>query len=174
MSYKYGSQYIGNYRFKQTDLLGKGTYGRVYKGIDVSTLAPVAIKQINYDGDKKGIDGYTMREISSLRELAGHEKIVSLLQVIRTSDVGDNFHYLVFEYCPFTLDKFYDESHFKQLTKQLCNGMAYLHINGILHRDLKPQNILISYKNVLKIADFGMSRRVSVPSRRLSHEVVTL
>ena len=57
---------------------------------------------------------------------------------------------------------------------QLFRGLAYCHIRRILHRDVKPQNLLISEIGELKLADFGLARAKSVPSHTYSHEVVTL
>ncbi|VEL23282.1 unnamed protein product [Protopolystoma xenopodis] len=57
---------------------------------------------------------------------------------------------------------------------QLLRGLAYCHDRHVLHRDLKPQNLLISETGDLKLADFGLARAKSVPSRTYSHEVVTL
>ncbi|XP_009944724.1 PREDICTED: cyclin-dependent kinase 14, partial [Leptosomus discolor] len=57
---------------------------------------------------------------------------------------------------------------------QLLRGLSYIHQRYILHRDLKPQNLLISDTGELKLADFGLARAKSVPSHTYSNEVVTL
>ncbi|MGH0117627.1 UNVERIFIED_CONTAM: hypothetical protein FKN15_041819 [Acipenser sinensis] len=57
---------------------------------------------------------------------------------------------------------------------QLLRGLSYIHRQRILHRDLKPQNLLISYLGELKLADFGLARAKSIPSQTYSSEVVTL
>ena len=62
----------------------------------------------------------------------------------------------------------------KQLLFQLLKGIGYCHDNRVLHRDLKPQNLLINKKMELKLADFGLARAVGIPVRGYSHEVVTL
>lgn len=57
---------------------------------------------------------------------------------------------------------------------QLLRGLSYCHKRRVLHRDVKPQNLLISEIGELKLADFGLARAKSVPSHTYSHEVVTL
>lgn len=58
--------------------------------------------------------------------------------------------------------------------KQMLDGILYCHSNRVIHRDLKPQNLLIDSNGNLKIADFGLARSFTVPLPSLTHEVVTL
>ena len=58
--------------------------------------------------------------------------------------------------------------------KQLLSGIAYCHTHRVLHRDLKPQNLLLDNHGTIKLADFGLARAFSVPVRNYTHEVVTL
>ena len=57
---------------------------------------------------------------------------------------------------------------------QVLRGLAYCHSQNILHRDLKPQNLLLNHKGELKLADFGLARAKSIPTKTYSNEVVTL
>lgn len=88
---------------------------------------------------------------------------------------------LVFEYLDSDLKKFLDTFSgdidlptIKHLMYQLLTGIAYCHEHRVLHRDLKPQNLLINKKLELKLADFGLARAFGIPVRSYSHEVVTL
>jgi cyclin-dependent kinase len=62
----------------------------------------------------------------------------------------------------------------KKFTSQLLTGIRYCHSHRVLHRDLKPQNLLIDSSGNLKLADFGLARAFGVPLRTYTHEVVTL
>uniref|UniRef100_A0A8R1DLK9 cyclin-dependent kinase n=2 Tax=Caenorhabditis japonica TaxID=281687 RepID=A0A8R1DLK9_CAEJA len=62
----------------------------------------------------------------------------------------------------------------KSFMWQLLSALSYCHLRRIVHRDLKPQNILVSDAGIVKIADFGLARSFSFPSRNYTHEVVTL
>lgn len=89
--------------------------------------------------------------------------------------------YLVFEFVDKDLKKYMEAQDgnlsartIKSFTLQLIQGLEFCHMRGIMHRDLKPQNILISKDSCLKIADFGLARAFVPPIRPFTHEVVTL
>ncbi|VDM14096.1 unnamed protein product, partial [Wuchereria bancrofti] len=115
-------------------------------------------------------------ETSLLRALR-HSNIVTLHDIVHEQ----NSLVFVFEYMKTDLSK-YLEQHRTGLEQmqvrlflfQLLRGLAFCHSKKILHRDLKPQNLLLNGNGELKLADFGLARAKSVPSRTYSHEVVTL
>ena len=101
----------------------------------------------------------------------------------RLKDVehADGRLYLVFEWVDKDLKKYMDAIAgglelpvLKQLLFQLIRGIAYCHQQKVLHRDLKPQNLLINREGELKLADFGLARAFGIPVRQFTHEVVTL
>lgn len=108
-----------------------------------------------------------------------HENIVTLHDVIHT----ENKLMLVFEYMDKDLKKYMDTEgersqlktpRIKSFMYQLLSGIAFCHENRVLHRDLKPQNLLINKKGMLKLADFGLARAFGIPVNTFSNEVVTL
>lgn len=108
-----------------------------------------------------------------------HENIVTLHDVIHT----ENKLMLVFEYMDKDLKKYMDargdrgqldQVTIKRFMHDLLRGTAFCHENRVLHRDLKPQNLLINTKGQLKLADFGLARAFGIPVNTFSNEVVTL
>ncbi|KAI4103003.1 MAG: hypothetical protein L6R37_004085 [Teloschistes peruensis] len=163
--------------FQQLEKLGEGTYATVFKGRNRQTGELVALKEIHLDSEE-GTPSTAIREISLMKELK-HENIVSLHDVIHT----ENKLMLVFEYMDKDLKKFMDSRGqggqldyvtIKSFMYQLLNGIAFCHQNRVLHRDLKPQNLLINNKGQLKLADFGLARAFGIPVNTFSNEVVTL
>jgi cyclin-dependent kinase 1 len=89
--------------------------------------------------------------------------------------------YLVFEFCDKDLKKYMESIEgalspqtVQSFTYQMIKGLEHCHVRGVMHRDMKPQNILISRGGCLKIADFGLARAFVPPIRPFTHEVVTL
>ncbi|CAK6955727.1 cyclin-dependent kinase 2 [Scomber scombrus] len=163
--------------FQKVEKIGEGTYGVVYKAKNKVTGETVALKKIRLDTETEGVPSTAIREISLLKELS-HPNIVKLRDVIHT----ENKLYLVFEFLHQDLKKFMDSSSVtgfplplvKSYLYQLLQGLAFCHSHRVLHRDLKPQNLLINAQGEIKLADFGLARAFGVPVRTYTHEVVTL
>lgn len=141
-------------------VVGSGTYGKVFKAIHVYTKKLAALKKIRMDGEKDGFPVTAVREIKLLQSLK-HENIVSLQEVM----VEHNDCFMVFEYLSHDLTGLLNHptfvlssAHRKHLALQLFEGLAYLHRRGVLHRDIKAANILVSSEGQLKLADFGLAR----------------
>ena len=145
----------------------------VYKARDKQTDEIVALKRIRLEVEDEGIPSTALREISLLRELT-HENIVDLKDCVQQ----DGKLYLVFEFLDRDLKKalesysgLLDPMLVKSYLYQMCRGLAFCHSRGVMHRDLKPQNLLVSRDGTLKLADFGLARAFCPPIRPLTHEV---
>ncbi|CAM9316191.1 unnamed protein product [Chrysoparadoxa australica] len=163
-------------RYQKLEKIGEGTYGVVYKAKDRVTNEIVALKKIRLEAEDEGIPSTAIREISLLKQLQ-HINIVRLYDVVHT----ERKLTLVFEYLDQDLKKYLDVceggleiSIMKSFLYQLLRGVAYCHHHRVLHRDLKPQNLLINREGELKLADFGLARAFGIPVRSYTHEVVTL
>jgi serine/threonine protein kinase len=165
-------------QYKKKWKLGEGTYGVVYLAEHIVTKELVALKKMLIDSSDEGIPSTALREISLLKELSDlHPNIVKLQDV---QYINNNL-WLIFEYLQFDLKKYLDSLQgfmapmlVKSYLYQLIEGVRCCHSHRILHRDLKPQNLLINKQGTLKLADFGLSRCFDVPLRPYTHEVVTL
>ncbi|XP_072207726.1 cyclin-dependent kinase 3 [Excalfactoria chinensis] len=163
--------------FQKVEKIGEGTYGVVYKARNKRTGQLVALKKIRLDAETEGVPSTAIREISLLKELK-HPNIVRLLDVVHSQKKL----YLVFEYLNQDLKKYLDSSQtgefplslVKNYLFQLLQGVSFCHSHRVIHRDLKPQNLLINEAGAIKLADFGLARAFGVPLRTYTHEVVTL
>ncbi|KAK6936490.1 Protein kinase domain, partial [Dillenia turbinata] len=169
--------------YEKVEKIGEGTYGVVYKARDRVTNETIALKKIRLEQEDEGVPSTAIREISLLKEMQ-HGNIVRKLRS-RLQDVvhSEKRLYLVFEYLDLDLKKHMDSSPefskdarlIKMFLYQILRGIAYCHSHRVLHRDLKPQNLLIDRRtNALKLADFGLARAFGIPVRTFTHEVVTL
>jgi len=163
-------------KYEKLEKIGEGTYGTVFKAKNRETQEVVALKRVRLDDDDEGVPSSALREICLLKELK-HKNIVRLYDVVHS----DRKLTLVFEYCDQDLKKYFDscnseidQSVVKSLMYQLLRGLAFCHAHNVLHRDLKPQNLLINKNMELKLADFGLARAFGIPVRCYSAEVVTL
>ncbi|EPY28837.1 cyclin-dependent kinase [Strigomonas culicis] len=163
-------------RYERQEKIGEGTYGVVYKAREVTTGATVALKRIRLDNEEEGVPCTAIREISLLKELR-HDNIVRLFDVCHS----ESRLTLVFEFLDMDLKKYLDKeggnldaATIQRFMRGLLKGVRYCHQRNVLHRDLKPQNLLISREKDLKLADFGLGRAFGIPVRKFTHEVVTL
>lgn len=161
--------------YKKLDKLGEGTYATVFKGISRVNGKIVALKEIRLEHEE-GAPCTAIREVSLLKGLK-HVNIVTLHDIIHTKDTLT----LVFEYLEKDLKQYMDDcggvielNNVKLFLFQLLRGVQFCHSRKVLHRDLKPQNLLINSLGELKLADFGLARAKSVPIKTYSNEVVTL
>ncbi|XP_049491651.1 cyclin-dependent kinase 3 isoform X2 [Panthera uncia] len=163
--------------FQKVEKIGEGTYGVVYKAKNKETGQLVALKKIRLDLETEGVPSTAIREISLLKELK-HPNIVRLLDVVHS----EKKLYLVFEFLSQDLKKYMDSTPASELPLhlvksylfQLLQGVSFCHSHRVIHRDLKPQNLLINELGAIKLADFGLARAFGVPLRTYTHEVVTL
>nr|AAP94021.1 cyclin-dependent kinase 1 [Ustilago maydis] len=171
-------------KYQRIEKVGEGTYGVVYKAKDLTPGANgriVALKKIRLETEDEGVPSTAIREISLLKELRD-DNIVRLFDIVHQ----ESRLYLVFEFLDLDLRKYMDHVSrnrggdgmgpeiVRKFTYQLIRGLYYCHAHRILHRDLKPQNLLIDREGNLKLADFGLARAFGIPLRTYTHEVVTL
>ncbi|OQD71759.1 hypothetical protein PENPOL_c001G10022 [Penicillium polonicum] len=160
--------------FQKLEKLGEGAYATVYKGRNNQTNELVALKEIHLDLEE-GTPSTAMREISLMKELR-HENILALYDVLYT---GDKL-IMVSEYMQKDLKRFMDDHGaldlptVKFFAQEMMQGIAYCHDKGILHRDLKPQNLLVGWDGRLKLADFGLATTFNLPVGTFSDDVCTL
>ncbi|XP_053465643.1 cyclin-dependent kinase 5 isoform X3 [Nycticebus coucang] len=163
-------------KYEKLEKIGEGTYGTVFKAKNRETHEIVALKRVRLDDDDEGVPSSALREICLLKELK-HKNIVRLHDVLHS----DKKLTLVFEFCDQDLKKYFDSCNgdldpeiVKSFLFQLLKGLGFCHSRNVLHRDLKPQNLLINRNGELKLADFGLARAFGIPVRCYSAEVVTL
>ncbi|GAA6007914.1 hypothetical protein JCM11491_006537 [Sporobolomyces phaffii] len=158
-----------SYKWIKGDLIGRGTYGHVYIALSVTTGETIAVKQVEMprtysdkeDQRTKGMISSLKAEIELLKDL-DHPNIVLYLGMEQTHE----FLSIFLEYVPGgsvgriirTHGKF-EENVIKFFTLQILDGLEYLHSLGILHRDMKADNILIDQDGMCKISDFGTSKK---------------
>ncbi|OTF84169.1 serine/threonine-protein kinase STK11-like protein [Euroglyphus maynei] len=147
------------------DVVGEGSYSKVKEVLDTETLERRAAKIMKKKRLRKIPNGEqnVQREIQLLRKL-NHENLVKLYDVIY-DDVKEKM-YIITEYCVAVLQELLDSvPETKRLPihqahgyfVQLVNGLEYLHSQGIIHKDIKPGNLLLTNGGVIKITDLGVS-----------------
>jgi len=148
---------IGNYYHKY-EQIGKGAYSTVYKAYHNDLSKIFAVKEINISIHKKNIERF--REEIFLMNKFDHQNILKLYETIE----DDNYIYLILEYCEngdlknFLNKRPMKEKNVRRFMKQIVSGLQYLNNKNVYHRDLKPQNILLTKDYTIKISDFGLAK----------------
>ncbi|CCF56114.1 hypothetical protein KAFR_0A06790 [Kazachstania africana CBS 2517] len=155
--------------------VGEGTYAVVYVGTQRSTNRQIAIKEIKTSEFKDGLDMSAIREVKYLQEL-NHPNVISLIDIFMAYD---NLN-LVLEFLPSDLEVIIKDRNIlftpgdiKAWMLMTLRGIHHIHRNFVLHRDLKPNNLLLSPDGMIKIADFGLARIMPGPRETLTSNVVT-
>lgn len=158
-----------SFQIGRGQLIGKGSYGRVYLGINLTTGDFLAVKQVEVNQKAAGQDKDKMKEmvaaldqeIDTMQHLE-HPNIVQYLGCERKEySISIFLEYISggsIGSCYRKHGKF-EENLVSSLTKQTLEGLAYLHHEGVLHRDLKADNILLDIDGTCKISDFGISKK---------------
>jgi mitogen-activated protein kinase 1/3 len=154
-------------KYEPIKVLGAGSYGKVIEAIDKSTQKKVAIKKVNELFVDLVDSKRVLREITLLRFMK-NRFIVELLDIeYDRNDKDFDCIYLIFECLPSDLKKLIKSSCFLKMDDVrmyvyhiLC-GLKYIHSCAVLHRDLKPGNILLDQNYQIKICDFGLARCVN-------------
>ncbi|HUP61843.1 MAG TPA: protein kinase [Thermoanaerobaculia bacterium] len=157
-----GHLFANRYRIEQ--ILGRGGMGVVYKATDTQLDETVAIKTLPGDVMTRSPEDLERfkREIRLARKITHRN-------VLRTYDYGEaeGVYFISMEFVRgYTLSELLEEALGRQmptragvgLTRQICRGLQAAHEQGIIHRDIKPQNVLIDAKGEVKLMDFGIAR----------------
>jgi len=160
---------VGKYEIGRP--LGEGQFGKVKEAVDMETGLRYAVKVIKKNAIKTKKDVDTVKkEVSFMKTLNGHPNILNMYDVMEDKEKlylvlelaagGDLFDKIV------SLGGF-NEEQARIYFKQLLNGLEHCHAKGIIHRDMKPENLLLGDNDVLKISDFGLSNIILTPGQML-------
>uniref|UniRef100_A0A0D9V9S0 [RNA-polymerase]-subunit kinase n=1 Tax=Leersia perrieri TaxID=77586 RepID=A0A0D9V9S0_9ORYZ len=173
--------------FHKLEKIGSGTYSNVYKAKEVESGRVVALKKVRVDGVGEAESARFMaREIALLRHLGDHPNIVRLDGLVTSRLATAPSLYLVFEYMDHDLTGLaaaalaagerFSLPQVKCYMKQLLAGIEHCHNKGVLHRDIKSSNLLVSNDGILKIADFGLATSFDPHNKEqpMTTQVITL
>lgn len=155
----YHTKRVGNYMIGRK--LGEGSFAKVREGLHALTGEKVAVKVIDKRKAKK--DSYVtknLRREGHIQQMIRHPNITQLLDILET----ENSYYLVMELCPGgnLMNHIYDkkrldERETQKYIRQLVLAVEHLHRAGVVHRDLKIENLLLDEQDNIKLIDFGLS-----------------
>ncbi|KAK3140073.1 hypothetical protein QOZ80_5AG0395240 [Eleusine coracana subsp. coracana] len=164
--------------FEKLEKVGQGTYSSVFRARELRTGRVVALKKVRFDSVEPESVRFMAREVVLLRRLQRHPNVVGLLGIVTSR--SSRAVYLVFEYMEHDLagltsspDVTFTEPQIKCYMRQLMEGLAHCHARGVMHRDIKCANLLVSNAGELKVADFGLATQFSTSSSSPSSATLT-
>ncbi|KAI4345724.1 hypothetical protein L6164_012822 [Bauhinia variegata] len=149
---------LGKYRL--TRLLGRGSFAKVYQGESLIDNSSVAVKIIDKAKTDAVMEPRIVREVDAMRRLQHHPNIIKIYEVMATKSkiyfivefaVGGELFSKILRRGRLT------EPVARRYFQQLVSALCFCHQNGVAHRDLKPQNLLLDKDGNLKVSDFGLS-----------------
>ncbi|CAF1163902.1 unnamed protein product [Rotaria sp. Silwood1] len=149
------------------EIIGQGAYGCVFKSRNVTTNETVAIKKMSILRTRDGLPPTVIREAALLKRVdkVDNDNLIKLKEVFTEQPSVERQNiYFIFEYVERDLERYLkmhsplDINQIRNFTQQLLTAVSVLHNHSIFHRDIKPQNILITNNGILKLADFGLAR----------------
>ncbi|KAJ7655224.1 hypothetical protein DFH06DRAFT_1046917 [Mycena polygramma] len=149
-------------RWQQVKFIGAGAFGSVYSAVNLDNLTVMAVKEIKFQ-ELSGLPNLyaQIKDELSVMELLHHPNIVEYYGI----EVHRDKVYIFEEFCQggslaalLEHGRIEDESISQIYTMQMLDGLAYLHEQGIVHRDIKPDNILLDHRGVIKFVDFGAAK----------------
>ena len=149
-------------RWQQGKLIGAGTFGSVYLAVNLDTGGIMAVKEIRFiDVNDPGSLYKQIHDEMKVMEMLSHPNIVEYYGI----EVHKEKVYIFEEFCQggslTTLlehGRIEDESVIRVYAYQMLEGLGYLHSQHVVHRDIKPDNILLNYQGILKFVDFGAAK----------------
>ena len=168
----FGTTFDVDARYTVVDAVGQGAYGIVCAAKDEKTGSMVAIKKITNAFEHHTFAKRTLREITLMRMMK-HENIINLMTILQPLDMNSfDDLYVITELMETDLSSIIKSSqplsdaHVQFFLYQILRGLKYIHTSNVIHRDLKPRNLLVNSNCDLKICDFGLARiggRLCVP-----------
>ena len=169
-------------KWQKGEVLGSGSFGTVYKALSLATGDTFAVKEVKLPKRRRRRSSGGGREngrlMRAVQQLEGEISLLSglshphIVRFLGTERTAKNL-YILLEFCSegsvgALIKQFggFSEAIARRYTQQIIFGLAYLHGEGIMHRDLKPSNILLDKGGVVKLADFGCSKRLGLPTPR--------
>ncbi|KAF2399500.1 mitogen-activated protein kinase [Trichodelitschia bisporula] len=164
----FNQEFVVDERYNVTKELGQGAYGIVCAAVHTQTGEGVAIKKVTNVFSKKILAKRALREIKLLQHFRGHRNITCLydMDIPRPDNFNEAYLYEELMECDLAAiirsGQPLTDAHFQSFIYQILCGLKYIHSANVLHRDLKPGNLLVNADCELKICDFGLARGFSV------------